>query len=99
MLNISNGALPTTRSEDGAGELLDNELEPPLNEDEDESDHEDYSQFSPAELQLRLQEYRQAYHSVWCERDTAEAEVVELRGEQSELLHACDTQEEYLKGV
>ncbi len=62
-------------SKDIEGDLLRNQLEPPLYEDEDESDHEDYSEFSPAELQLRLHEYLKAYRSVQHERNDAEAEA------------------------
>ncbi len=47
--------------EDVDGDLLENQLEPPPYEEEDEPDHEDYSEFSPAELQLRLREYSRAY--------------------------------------
>ncbi len=61
LLNASNGALPIVHMEDAEGELLHNQLDPPLNEDEEESDQDDYGDFTPAELQLRLQEYNNVH--------------------------------------
>ncbi len=91
LFNVSNGGLLIARAEDAEGELLNNQLAPPLNEEEDDSDQDDYSEFMPAELQLRLQEYKRMYYMVWHQRNDAENENAELRCEHGELMHARDT--------
>ncbi len=99
LFNTLNGSLPTACAEDVEGDLLDNDLDPPLNEEEDESDQEDYSEFTPEEVLHRLHEYKSAYYAVRRQRNDAESENADFQSKHGELMHACDTQEEFLQSV
>ncbi len=88
--------LPTASTEDAEGDLHDNELDPPLEEEKEESDQEDYTEFMPEELLHRLHKYKSVYYAVRCQRNDAKSKVVKLCDEHGELVHARDMQEEYL---
>ncbi len=44
-----------------------------------------------------MYEYKKVYHAARCQRNDAEAEVADMRDKHSDLVHARDTQDEYLQ--
>ncbi len=65
-------------------------------EESEDSDQDDYSEFSAKELLNRVHEYKKAYRAVWHQRNEYGAEVADFRNEYGDLAHGRDTQDEYI---